>query len=133
DSRDEGRPFFAFLNLYDAHEPYLPSEPFASRFTTGTPRAHHHVRVANRRSADRTGKDGMSPAEIVEEERAYEASIAWIDAALGSLFDDLDRREILANPIVIVTSDHGELFGEHGIFNHGGELYTPVLHVPLVL
>lgn len=133
DSRDERRPFFAFLNLYDAHEPYLPAEPFASRFTTGIPRANHLIRVANRRSADRTGKDGMSTAEILEEERAYEASIAWIDATLGTLLDDLERRAILDNTIVIVTSDHGELFGEHGIFNHGGELYTPVLHVPLVL
>jgi len=92
----------------------VPRHAIAARPATSTVsaavsslRRRRTLRVANRRSADRTGKDGMSPAEIVEEERAYEASIAWIDAALGSLFDDLDRREILANPIVIVTSDHG--------------------------
>jgi len=126
------RPFFAFLNFYDAHEPYLPPEPFASRFSSGVPRQNDLIRVANIRSADRTAKAAMSEAERREEERAYEAAVASIDAEIGSLLTELRRIGVLDNTIVIVTSDHGELFGEHGLFAHGGELYAPVIHVPLL-
>jgi len=45
----------------------------------------------------------------------------------------LEARGALANTIVVITSDHGELFGEHGIVAHGNNLYLPVLHVPLLL
>jgi arylsulfatase A-like enzyme len=127
------RPFFAFLNYYDAHEPYLPIEPFASRFSGGTPRQNHLIRQANVRSADRIAKDAMTEAERREEERAYEAGIAWIDAEVDRILEELEARGLLENTVVVVSSDHGEQFGEHGLFAHGGELYTQVLHVPLLI
>jgi arylsulfatase A-like enzyme len=127
------RPFFAFLNYYDAHAPYLPIEPFASRFSSGTPRQNHLIRQANVRSADRTAKDAMTEAERREEERAYEAGIAWIDAEIDRLLTELEAGGLLENTVVVVSSDHGEQFGEHGLFTHGGELYTQVLHVPLLI
>jgi len=131
--QDRARPFFAFLNVYDAHEPYLPPEPFASRFATGTPRSNHFIRQANMRSADRISKELMTEPERREEEHAYEAAIASIDQSIGRMLAALEEDGRLENTIVVVTSDHGELFGEHGLFAHGGELYTQTLHVPLLL
>jgi arylsulfatase A-like enzyme len=64
---------------------------------------------------------------------AYDASIASQDAALGELFAELERRGILENTIVVITSDHGEQLGEHGLFAHGNSLYMQNLHVPLVV
>lgn len=130
---EDERPFFAFLNYYDAHEPYLPIEPYASRFSTGTPRDNRLIRQANTRSADRIAKGEMTAEEREEEERAYEGGIAWIDDEIGRLLDELEARGVLENTIVVVSSDHGELFGEHGLFAHGGELYTQVLRVPLLV
>ena len=52
---------------------------------------------------------------------------------LGRLFDELERRGVLENTLVIVTSDHGEELGEHGLFGHGRSLYRPELHVPLLI
>lgn len=66
-------------------------------------------------------------------EEAYEAAIAYQDDRLGILLDELAERGILDNTIVVVTSDHGELFGEHGLFGHASNLYLPVLHVPLLI
>ncbi|HEX9565327.1 MAG TPA: sulfatase [Gemmatimonadaceae bacterium] len=63
----------------------------------------------------------------------YEGAIATIDQELGRLFDSLRMGGQLDRTLVIVTSDHGELFGEHGLHEHGAHLYQPLLHVPLVL
>ena len=97
------RPYFAFLNYYDAHHPYLAPQPWRGQFThTGT-------------RQDR-----------------YDASIAYLDHQLDSLLTELERRGELAHTLVVITSDHGELFDYHGLDGHGNSLYDPVLHVPLL-
>jgi arylsulfatase A-like enzyme len=63
----------------------------------------------------------------------YDRSLAFLDDALGRLFDELQRRGTLDETVVIVTSDHGELLGEQGFMRHGTTLYMPVLHVPLIV
>lgn len=98
------RPFMAFLNLYDAHLPYDPPAPWDTKF-----------------SAARTPLD------------RYDGGIAYMDATLGGLFTELRARGVLDRTLVIVTSDHGEGFGEHGLFDHGNSLYRTELHVPLLL
>jgi arylsulfatase A-like enzyme len=101
------RPYFAFLNYFDAHLPYLAPARLVARVT---------------------GSDAKS----TEVDR-YDASIARVDEAIGVLLDDLRARGELDNTIVVITSDHGEQFGEHGLVEHGNSLYTQVLRVPLVL
>lgn len=127
------RPFFAFLNFYDAHEPYLPPEPYASRFGNEAIRDNRMIRNVTKRMAERAGKPRMSEAEREAERGAYEGAIAHIDDELGRLFEELERRGVLETTIVIVTSDHGEMFGEHGLFTHGQSLFLPVLEVPLLV
>lgn len=123
------RPFFAFLNYYDAHMPYDPPEPFKSRF--GAERSERAVQAITRWHAE--FEPALSEEEAQAAKAAYDACIAFLDAELGSLFDELERRGILDETLVIVTSDHGEEFGEHGVFEHANSLYLPALHVPLVM
>ncbi|MBK6307951.1 MAG: sulfatase-like hydrolase/transferase [Gemmatimonadetes bacterium] len=52
---------------------------------------------------------------------------------MGRLLDELGRRGALDNTIVVITSHHGELFGEHGLTGHANALYLPLLQVPLVI
>ena len=109
-SESSGRPFFAFLNYYAAHRPYLLKAPFARQF----------VRPDEPDASSRL----MS---------RYDAAIAYLDDELDQLFRDLEQRGELDNTWIVVTSDHGELFGEHGLDEHGQSLYDPVLHVPLLI
>ncbi|HXE57981.1 MAG TPA: sulfatase-like hydrolase/transferase [Gemmatimonadales bacterium] len=102
--RQEGRPFFAFVNYFDAHRPYLAPAELKARFVDSVPLRGE-----------------------------YDAAIRSIDRELGALFAELERRGVLRNTLVIVASDHGELFGEHGMTGHGNSLYRPVLRVPLLL
>ena len=63
----------------------------------------------------------------------YDDCLAYLDGELERLFQELERRSLLQNTIVVVTSDHGEEFGEHGLFGHGVSLYRPELHIPLMV
>jgi len=124
--RRPARPFFAFLNYYDAHTPFVPPEPYRSRFAP--PGAPFHSDLPLREQ-----DLPWDPALIEGARNAYDGAIAALDASLGQLFEELDRRHLLDSTIVIVTSDHGEEFAEHGLFSHGNSLYLPSLHVPLVV
>jgi arylsulfatase A-like enzyme len=128
------RPFFAFLNLFDAHEPYLPPAPFDTLFGPTGPRPlFREVSLTRDTRARRPAKWIMTPAELSIEHNAYDASIAYMDSELGRLFRKLEEMGRLENTIVIVTSDHGEQHGEHHLFGHLNSLYAPLLHVPLVI
>jgi arylsulfatase A-like enzyme len=118
-SRQDERPFFAFLNYMDAHAPYVPPKPFDVMFGPKRP--------------DVPLKRGWSLQEIFELRNGYDGSIAYLDHQLGSLFDELRRRGLLERTLVVVTSDHGEHLGEHDLVAHGNSLYRPVLHVPLLI
>ncbi|MGH7502341.1 MAG: sulfatase-like hydrolase/transferase [Longimicrobiales bacterium] len=131
DEREAERPFFAFLNYFDAHLPYDPPPPFDTIF--GPARRETSFAERLQRVLERRDKWDLPEDDIAAEIRAYEASIAYLDDRLGLLLDSLQARGVLDNTLVIVTSDHGEEFGEHGMFEHGGNLYFEQIHVPLVL
>ena len=131
-SSDTTRPYFAFANYFDAHMPYLPPPPCDTAFgwfRAGTPAAERaRLRREAKFTAERIGDEAARHRRA-----AYEGAIKCLDAAVGSLLDTLRSRGLLRNTVVILSSDHGEEFGEHGIFDHGNSLYLPSLHVPLVM
>jgi arylsulfatase A-like enzyme len=128
--RGGDRPFFAFLNYFDAHEPYMPRPPFQLDPDLNRHRGPFWYGPLDIVHAD-TWK--MSTEEVAVELDAYEACISYIDYQLGSLFSELERKRVLDNTLVIVVADHGEEFGEHAVFDHGGSLYLPSIHVPLLI
>jgi len=63
----------------------------------------------------------------------YDAEVLAIDDALRVMFEKSGLREFLANAVVVITADHGEAFGSHRLFGHGGSLYNELIHVPLLV
>ena len=63
----------------------------------------------------------------------YDDGIAYLDDQLGRLFAALDSRGLLDNTLIVITSDHGELHGEHSVYGHGSHLYRQVVDVPLLV
>jgi arylsulfatase A-like enzyme len=127
----EGRPWFAFLNYYDAHEPHFPPDSLVG------PRAwnrfEHRGGIATGGNAFVPEKWTLTPAERRLHRSAYEAAITRLDRALGALIDELEARGELERTVVVITSDHGEQLGERGLFDHNNSLYLPALHVPLLV
>jgi arylsulfatase A-like enzyme len=126
-ARGGERPWFAFLNYYDAHEPLWPP---ADRRAAA--RYEHRCSAA-------TGADAHIVKDELDEsgrrafEASYERAIGRIDTSLGRLLRALEADGSLDNTIIIVTSDHGEQIGENGLFHHHNSLYLPALHVPLLV
>jgi arylsulfatase A-like enzyme len=132
-TEDHGdHPYFGFINYYDAHQPFMPSEEFERPFAATLPRKND-VKSYALHEIQRWSQDGWTPGQIRREMDAYDGSIAELDADIDRLLGELDRRGALANTIVVITSDHGEQFGEHGLTSHGNSLYSQLLHVPLVI
>jgi arylsulfatase A-like enzyme len=129
--RQPERPFFAFLNYFDAHYPYEVPATGLHRFGV-KPRNKRETNVI--RDWLRLLQARPSPFQIRFGIDAYDDCVANLDEQLGRLIDELDRRSILDRTWVIITADHGESFGEQpGVFWHGTSLYETQLHVPLVI
>ena len=131
-SAQRARPFFVFLNYYDAHEPYLPPAPFDRKFGPGR-RQGKHSALHHLNWNPAFGRRALTSPELEEEMDAYDGAIAYLDQQLGQLFAELRERGVYDNTVIILTSDHGEEFGEHGMYDHGNSLYLPSVHVPLLI
>ena len=139
--RPAGEPFFVFVNYYDAHTPYVIHGDPDSRFgLAALPMAQH--REIDRRFLDLAAGKPLpaddSRGRIVDDgytlyQDSYESCIAYLDRQVGLLVDEIDRRGLLENTLVIVTSDHGEQLGERGLLGHGLSLYRREVHVPLLV
>jgi arylsulfatase A-like enzyme len=128
--RRGGRPFFAFLNYLDAHEPFVVPEGAGAHFASHPESARDYLFLME---YWRVNKRSLSERDVTLARDAYEDCIAHLDRQIGELLDDLERRGVLQDTTVIITSDHGEEFGEHGIYDHGYSLYLPEVHVPFVI
>ncbi|MGH7711740.1 MAG: sulfatase-like hydrolase/transferase [Gemmatimonadaceae bacterium] len=118
--QDSQRPFFLFANYYDAHGPYAPPAPYDTMFSGKEPPTRD------------SGSNDFTAEEVKGLLDAYDGSIAYLDRQIGELLTALEQRGLLENTVIVVTSDHGEEFNEHGQMNHGNTLYFPSLHVPLI-
>jgi arylsulfatase A-like enzyme len=115
--RESHRPFFAFLNYYDAHAPYLPPQGTPFRFGLG-PKSlgDFHLLIGLWETIDKTH---LAPhyKELIDD--SYDNCLSYLDGQVGELFQTLQNRGTLDNTVVIITSDHGEELGEHELFEHG--------------
>ena len=146
------RPWFAFFHTYAVHDPYLPPKKYVRKYTdpdytgdiVGDPvELARQIRDGDDRApwAETHAKaaenfwmrvDVDDPADMAYLEQLYLAGVAAFDFQLGRFLDELEAEGLLENTIVVVTSDHGEEFGEHGDTRHNS-VWRQHLHVPLVV
>lgn len=121
------KPFLIFMNYFDAHNPYWPPSSFRERFSTT---GNHDEPVDLY-----LGRDwpSLTSQQLQDEVDAYDGAIAYADSELGALLSDLKKRGLTENTLVVVTADHGESFGEHGLYLHQNSLYLETIRVPLVI
>lgn len=128
------RPFFAVLNLFDAHEPYLPPKPFDKMF--GGTRLPFDSRTFFRDRTVMLSRDSrktLNPAEQEQQRAAYDGAIRFLDTQLELLFQSLAEEGVLDQTVVVITADHGEGLGEGGQFLHGDTFSALTTHVPLII
>jgi len=129
--RDPKRPFFVFVNLYDPHEPYELRDvnPF---LPAGTTTAEAKLHKAGGRTShlicDRI--PGENPLQVLR--GLYLGEVASADRKLAGIRTALEAQGA-PNLVTVVTSDHGEHFGEHRLLDHEFSVHEEVLRVPLVV
>ena len=135
-SHERKRPFFTFVNYYEAHDPYLPPSPYLEAYLTPEQQraAKHLVQSRNDLCAHACGVRGVLSEEEIELLAAlYDAEVAYQDAMIGKLVDTLRRSGEFDNTWLVILSDHGELFGEGGMVFHTAGWHYQLLHVPLIV
>jgi arylsulfatase len=130
---------FVWAQFVDPHSPYdAPCEP--SR--PGEPQASALARADFGELRDRATRDLAQPSPANDAElkqvaaRAHELyldEVRYFDRCFGRFLDELRARGRLDDAIIVVTSDHGEEFLEHGSLSHGNHLYEETVHVPLIV
>lgn len=130
-------PFFIAAHCSGAHHPYYPSPKFRTKFG-GT--ASHPPGAAAELSFEETAEvysriaDEDTDAEVTDAIRTmYDATVAQVDALVDQLLNHIDRLGIGDDTIVVVTSDHGDLLDEMGLFSHKLLLHDALIEVPLAV
>ena len=122
------RPFFLFLHFYDPHWHYEPPENTRKIFDTS------YTGTITGRLQDFSHRDrkSVSPADLAHLVALYDGEIRYVDDELGRVFDHVRARGLDRGTLVLVTSDHGEEFLEHGSWEHQKTLYEEVVRIPLL-
>lgn len=130
--RTAPRPFFLFLHTYEIHGPYGPPKPQV----LGLVRAYDGTLPSDLQPAhleQRMRDSTLGAPELRYARDLYRAGIRFTDMEIQRLFDALEHAGLWERTAVVVTSDHGEEFHEHGGFGHGKALFQEQLHVPLIV
>jgi arylsulfatase len=119
-------PWFLYLHYMDVHSPYAPPAPWRYRY------ADRRIKL---RPLNIMGppERPVTPALVDHTVAMYDAQINYWDNEFKALIGDFRKRGWLEDTVVVVLSDHGEEFNEHGGFGHGYTVYDEMLHVPLIM
>ena len=126
----QGAPFFLFLHLMDPHMPYAPPPPFDERFG-GRPLTEVGDDYPWQLGLLRASPDPESWKELLI--GMYDGEIAYTDQEVGRFVEALAQRGMSEDTLLVLHSDHGEEFWDHGGYEHGHALYDELLHVPLAV
>lgn len=128
-------PFFAYLHYIDLHDPYLPEPPYDTMFG-GDRRAYEGIDLAEwgvYLKAVREGREVPSADELAKLRGLYDGQLRYVDEQIGLLLAQLRERGLYDDSLIVVTSDHGDAFYEHGVISHSTTPYEELVRVPLLV
>jgi arylsulfatase A-like enzyme len=131
DLASRGRPVFLFVNLLDAHLPYWPPRRYRRSALGGT--SGEARRLNQDPWAFVSGRQPMGERELRLLSGLYTAELAHLDDVVGRLLGGIDETLGLEDTVTVITSDHGEHLGEHGLMDHQYSLGETLLRVPLAV
>lgn len=125
------KPFFLWVHYMDVHEPYVPERKYIDMVD---PSISLDKKEMFRLFQDVVLKRDTSDKGVVELlKKLYCAHVREIDDGVREFFAILDKFNVLNDSTIIITSDHGDEFGEHGGLSHDGKMYEELVNVPLII
>ncbi len=147
--KDDPTPFFLFVHTYEIHDPYTPPMAFQERFASGYKGTINSERVDLPEDAAEAWKtdpefyqgvqdqfwggfQGYLQEDVAQMSNLYDAGIAYTDSLLEELWKTVEELGLDGEVLLVITSDHGEEFGEHNGMSHQ-TVFEEILHVPLIV
>lgn len=130
ENREE--PIFAYTTLLHPHTPYYPPKPFLDRVFNGSRPHPVSYEIQRNVHAFANGDFGDADEAMDSVRKCYQADLLYGDHLVGELVRGLERLGLLEESILVVTSDHGELLGEHGLLNHGATVWEELFATPCI-
>jgi len=123
------QPLFIFVNVMETHWKYKSPRKF-QKFSPLDERTRQEIFQTD---PFEFFVHGMPPEHLEALPLLYEEALAYADAQVWDFYCALKDMGLLEETLFIVTSDHGEILGEHGLWGHHFSLYNEVLHIPLLI
>jgi len=123
--------FFLYVHLLPPHAPYDPPPPFSGRFDSA-----YEGSIEGRPDILKAIDDGETQIDARDLEHLvaqYQENLLYADHQVGRILESLRNRDLLDKSLLIVASDHGEAFQEHGRMLHNHTVYEEMIHVPLII
>ncbi len=123
--------FFLLIDCFDPHEPFDVPEPYRSMYRAGT--AKEQIMWPN------YGATTLVPEEIQDVRALYAGLLTMVDRWVGRLVDKIEQLSLMKDTAIILMTDHGHLFGEHGLMGKpwaglsDSNLYQELAHIPLMI
>lgn len=124
--------FFVYLHYIDVHWPYKSPPPFKGMYA-GPPATVDYNRLGFVPEHNAAPPTEFDPELLEHMLATYDEGIRFIDDQIGEVIDELKERGLYDETLIVVISDHGDEFREHGKFAHGESLFDEVIHVPLII
>jgi arylsulfatase A-like enzyme len=124
------QPFFCWTHYMDVHHPCFPPQEYRQEYDVGDVT---QTDVSDWYSALLRDPESLSNYETINLRKLYNASIAYVDDQIQRIVDLLKTQGLYENTTIIITSDHGELFGDHEQYGKPERMFDELLHVPLII
>ncbi|MCB9915594.1 MAG: sulfatase-like hydrolase/transferase, partial [Planctomycetes bacterium] len=126
-------PRFVYMHLQETHGEYRPPHRFRKRFVPRELHGRSFAAVNQRPNPHAVGLVEMSAEDFEILRGLYDGAIAYMDEQLGRLFDELRKSPRWDDTLVIVTADHGDCVGRHGVLGHQFVCYEELLRIPWIV
>ena len=128
---DEWDQWFCYVDSFDVHEPFHCPEPYASMYTDEDPTDPDLVNWPDYAPLD---EQGMTDRQLEFVKAQFAGKVTMVDRWFGRVLDRLDREDAWEDTVVVVTTDHGEMLGEHGyVMKNYMPVYDSIANTPLLI
>jgi arylsulfatase A-like enzyme len=128
--RKNHKPFFIYLHIREPHHPYKMPPPFFGRYQQKYKKYSEKFKI----EADRIYKgQTRNPEDFRFLSNIYDENLSYADHIVGKIIKSLEEKKQFEDTIIIITADHGEALGEHGMVGHNMVLHREGIQIPLII
>lgn len=127
----EYKPFFLWLHYMDIHEPYVPEREYINMVDPSVSLSPDEMYNLFKDVLLKRDASDKGVVELLK--KLYQAHVREVDDYIKEFFSILEKFDLLSDSVIIITSDHGDEFGEHGGLSHDGKMYSELIDIPLLI